>query len=230
LKAAKKYDYCSRNLHEEPERYRFSKTGDTAFLKSFLALRKQRIEEIDEILMTRGNVSGSLEDYPVVASLCQADEIFAEWLDPYSPFHNEEYLPEEPASDCREYRTKDMISLIISQLLEKQAGDPGKRMDMLIKKYEIFRRIQSVYDQNFTKLGDNANDMDLYALFSVALLLAYKKKGSLKSLNTALKVNDMLATRHFLSESLQTLILSRAAFAWECSLIKELASKHGFKA
>ena len=41
-----KYHYCSRDLHKEPERYYFSKTGDKSFIASFLNLRKIRIDQL----------------------------------------------------------------------------------------------------------------------------------------------------------------------------------------
>jgi hypothetical protein len=227
LKATQKYDYCSRNLHLEPERYRFSKTGDSLYLKNFLGLRSKRTEEIRKIIQTSCPIDRLQEQYPAFSTLCQSEADLAKWLSLGSLSCENESMPEEFPPNCREFRTKDMISLIICQLLERLPGEPKDRLDMLIKKYEVFRRIQSAYDENFTKVREDANNMALYAFFSLGLLLCYKKKGSLKSLNTALKVNDMLLTQPFRSESAETLILFCAAFEWESSLILELSKKHG---
>ena len=60
-----KYHYCSRDLHKEPDRYHFSKTGDSSFISSFL---EGRFLRIDQLL-------ASLKSVPIPAEFVEANSL-----------------------------------------------------------------------------------------------------------------------------------------------------------
>ena len=225
MKAEPVYGYCARDLHEEPERYSFSKTGDAAYVRSFLDLRKNKISEILKTLGSPTPLSRLGSEYPMLINLFRSEQKLEHLLG-FIP-QDEIFLPVEFSSGCEEFSTRKMVSLIILKLLEGKPEEQKERLDALIRKFEVFRKIQSTYDNHFKKIGEDAENMGLYAYFSLSLLLSYSKRNSLKSLNTALKVNDMLTSRELFSEQPETLVLCCAALEWETELTRSLCNDQG---
>ena len=220
MKTELRYDYCARDLHAEPERYNFSKTGDARYVSSFLELRKNKITEILETLGSPNPILGLSSEYPMLTSLFGSEQKLMHLLG-FIP-QDEISFPMEFPYDCEKFSTRKMLSLIIMKLLEGKTEEQKDRLDSLIKKFEVFRKIRSSYDNHFKKVDENAESMGLYAYFSLSLLLSYSKRNCLKSLNTALKVNDMLTSRKLYSEQPETLVLCAAALEWESELTLSL--------
>jgi len=225
MKAEPVYGYCARDLHAEPERYRFSKSGDAAYVRSFLDLRKNKISEILKTLGPPTPLPRLGREYPMLINLFRSEQKLEHLLG-FIP-QDEIILPVEFSSSCEEFSTRKMVSLIVLKLLEGKPEEQKERLDALIRKFEVFRKIQSTYDNNLKKIGEDADNMALYAYFSLALLLSFSKGKCLKSLNTALKVNDMLTSRELSSEQPETLVLCAATLEWEADLTFGLSKDQG---
>ena len=223
--AEKEYLYCSRDLHSEPEKYFYSKAGGAPYLKSFLNLRKNKILEIKNLLGTAIPLPILASKYPMFSKLCQVEKKLKKWLDFIPPA--EEVTIEEFPHNCQRFPSSKIISLSIQNFLNEQTTKAKQDLDNLIKKFEVFRRIQSAYDENFRKVGNDFDNMALYAYFSLALVLSFSNANSLKALNTALKVNDMLTSRSFKHEKPEAMVLTCAALDLERNTIFNLSKKHG---
>lgn len=65
-------------------------------------------------------------------------------------------------------------------------------LNLLLKRFEVTKRIYSRYDKNFRRIDKNDfEELKLYILFAYILTLAYAKSKKLPYLNSLLKVNDI---------------------------------------
>ena len=70
-------------------------------------------------------------------------------------------------------------------------------LSVFCKKFEVFKRIFSVYNNKSMKLkkaSDDYKNIFVYGLISCSFLFYYKKTNNLKFLNCALKINDLLCS------------------------------------
>ena len=91
-----------------------------------------------------------------------------------------------------------LLSLLFSQI-NNQAIDPMEKVlvDLIVKKFEVTKKIHTVYLPNF-KIGKyGVNKIYLYWMFALLLSLYYIKMKNLKYLNTLLKVSDLLYSLDF---------------------------------
>jgi len=65
-------------------------------------------------------------------------------------------------------------------------------LNLLLKRFEVTKKIYSTYDENFRPTDKKAfKEFYLYTLFAYVLALVYEKTGKLQYLNALLKVNDI---------------------------------------
>ena len=69
-----------------------------------------------------------------------------------------------------------------------------KIVNVLIKKFEVKKRIFSSYDKLFFENSSNYQDMINYILLSNICAKQYEKTKNLKFLNTVLKLNDLICS------------------------------------
>ena len=148
--AKKEYLYCSRDLQQEPEKYHYSVAGDSSYIRSFLDLRSKKIQEIEKMIGTAGDIALFEQKYPMFLNLCVVEKKLGKWLD-FLPAFKKMTLKEFPPH-CQRFETCDIISHCIKDLLNGDFYKAKKRLNILIKKFEVFRRIQSAYDDNYRKL------------------------------------------------------------------------------
>lgn len=95
------------------------------------------------------------------------------------------------------------------------------RFALLLKKFEVTKRIFENTDENFKKLENSKSDnLNLYILFSNCCYIAYQKKKHLSFVNAMLKCNDILCSQKDFS-LFDTKMLIRA-IENEIRLIKEI--------
>lgn len=95
------------------------------------------------------------------------------------------------------------------------------RFALLLKKFEVTKRIFENTDENFKRLETSKSDnLDLYILFSNCCYLAYKKTNHLSFVNAILKCNDILCSQKDFSKS-DTKMLKKA-IEQEISVIGEI--------
>ena len=68
------------------------------------------------------------------------------------------------------------------------------QLDLLIKRFEVTKRIYSEYDENFRPINKSTSftHFECYLFFSYFLLIENKRKFRLQNVNCLLKVNDIL--------------------------------------
>jgi len=96
-----------------------------------------------------------------------------------------------------------------------------ERFALLVKKFEVTKRIFENTDENFKKLENSKSDnLNLYILFSNCCYLAYQNKKHLSFVNAILKCNDILCSQsdYFLYD---TEMLTRT-IKNEIELVKEI--------
>lgn len=101
----------------------------------------------------------------------------------------------------------------------------SEKLNTLIKRFEVTKKIYSLYDANFRALDKSKfNDLRLYILFSYILIQASRLREKPQYLNALLKVNDILASQFInLSDCNQTLL--GYCLSKEIELIQQLKSK-----
>ena len=167
------------------------------------------------------------QKYPMFLNLCLVEKKLGKWLD-LLPALQEITLKEFPLH-CQRFETCDIISHCIKDLLNGDFYKAKQRLNKLIKKFEVFRKIQSAYDSNYRKIGNDFHDKGLYAYLSLALLIAYFREKSFKSLNTVLKINDMLTTSSFQNDQPATVVLTCVVLELEQDIVLNLSKEHGLK-
>jgi len=83
-----------------------------------------------------------------------------------------------------------------------------EKLHLLIKRFEVTRKIYESYDLNFRPMSKNTSysNIDLYVVFSYVLVGAYKNSKKLYYLNSLLKVNDIiLGNEEVINDELQYL-------------------------
>ena len=222
-----KYQFCSRNLHEEPERYHFSKTGDDSFITSFLEGRYLRIDQL----------LASLKSVPVPSELVEANSLPALYSSdcslkqyPILEDYNLENLLDN--QKCKQeidgfWNTKATLNrLLLNQLKEDITTEEEIIIEKLARKFEISRRIFLYYSTDFRKKESTCDDFAVYGLLAINLLVRFKKNNNLMLLNAALKINDMLVSLE-VPKRFEHLALYIASSAIETSLVLSLCQSQG---
>ena len=71
----------------------------------------------------------------------------------------------------------------------------NKLLDILIKKFEINKRISESYDSEFKANKKEYSNPKNYVLLSLICLLKFEQTQNLKFLNTSLKLNDIISSQ-----------------------------------
>lgn len=124
------------------------------------------------------------------------------------------------------YATEIFLMKIIENLSLSELSDNDKKsFDLLLRNFEAKKRIYKDYYTNFTsKNRIDYDDIDLYLLFGEALVLIYRKYGSLPYLNALLKCLDITCAYakklHFSDQNRLTALIE-----WEKAFVNELSAK-----
>jgi hypothetical protein len=102
--------------------------------------------------------------------------------------------------DIREAENIKTLSLIKNLLAVFGSGGDQRMRDMknwidkLVQKFEVTKRIYTVYPSILKKGCGAYDDLTVYALLALLLALYYGRTGNLKYLNTVIKLNDLLCS------------------------------------
>ena len=222
-----KYQFSSRNLHVEPERYHFSKTGDGSFISSFL---EGRFLRIDQLL-------ASLKSVPVPSELVEANSLPALYssdctLKQYpilEDYNLENCLDNQKCKQWKDgsWNTKATLNrLLLNQLKEDITTEEEIILEKLARKFEISRRIHLYYSTDFRKKESTCDDFAVYGLLAINLLVRFKKNNNLMLLNAALKIKNKLVSLE-VPKCFELLALYIASSAIETSLVLSLCQSQG---
>lgn len=120
-----------------------------------------------------------------------------------------------------------LSNIIIENSTENIADSKIVKMNVLLKKYEIKRRIyhidRKMHESNTPII---ASDVIAFPLFAIALLKMFRSTKNFQYLSTALKVNDMIASNiHVIKKCEKENTLTQISFFMELEIMKDIV-KH----
>ena len=151
----------------------------------------------------------------------------------YAKFGGEDFLDEYKKSreiallnldnnELTNRNTKDLTATGIHfykwiKLMEKDKDINEKELLLLLKRFEVTKKIYETYDINFRPIDkEKYMNFHLYVLFGEVLVLAYNKHKKIQYLNTLLKANDIcISLIELLSEQLRKKVALNVKFELE---------------
>ena len=197
----KNYPYSSENLLEKPQKYQMSPFEGKDFLSSYLNSRKKIIQ----ILEKNKKIS--------------YDEI----LDQFKKFIDVNF---ESFSEV--VFLEKFLSFLIYNLLEMNKDKTNEYVDLILKKFEIKKRLYYTYNSEFKEITDDYKNLHNYTLLALIFQIKYKQTKALKYLNAILKLNDILCSQHSNLNS-QDAELTYHLLNHEIDFVSELCHKKGIE-
>lgn len=104
---------------------------------------------------------------------------------------------------------------ILNKFLKSKEYQP--EFDILLKRFEVTKKIYDNYTTRFVKKGNNYLRLENYLEFGMVLIKYYSMRKKKNYLNALLKLNDLLLSKSFFTESiryndLEFLIISELKF------------------
>lgn len=163
------YPYCDKNILEEPQKYMYPPFGGSAFLKGYLASRKNLF-----VHLAKKTKPKKEED-----SLT----LLRQYLEIAEP---------DPAATS----TLSILRNLTNRLLVDAdwflaAKEP---LDRLVGKFEVTKKLYAGYSPEGVRISEDFKIIMNYALLSYLCGEAAKQTGSLKYLNAQIKLNDLLGS------------------------------------
>jgi len=100
-------------------------------------------------------------------------------------------------------------------------------LDILIKKFEIKKKIFESYDLEFKENTKKFINLKNYILLSLICLLKYEKTNNLKFLNVSLKLNDTICSQVKTLVILEDILIFNFVIKKELQIIFNLCDKKG---
>ena len=197
----KNYPYSSENLLEKPQKYQMSPFEGKDFLSSYLNSRKKIIQILEK------NKKNSYDE-----NLNQ----FKKFIDVNFESFSEKIILEK------------FLSFLIYNLLEMNKDKTNEYVDLLLKKFEIKKRLYSTYNSEFKEITDDYKNLHNYTLLALIFQIKYKQTKALKYLNAILKLNDILCSQHSNLNS-QDAELTYHLLNYEIDFVSELCHKKGIE-
>jgi hypothetical protein len=201
------YEYTAVNRLNTPHKYMYSLYQGDEFLDSYFKNRLENLKRLKRIkkenyknkvhLFLYSEASISLKkflDRELSASLKEtinSNEVIK--LDEAYSDQKVKVLPSFNISN--KVNSEDLlISLINNQINKKDKELIKFWLDLLIQRFEVTKKIYKNYQVGFRK-GEGGNDnVQLYWMFALSLVLYFHATKKIKYLNTLLKVSDLLCS------------------------------------
>jgi hypothetical protein len=207
------YPYTKHNLLDEPQTYQFSAYEGIGFLHAYLGVRIAAAEKFKtryvKILSEKKLLSSEsyhihtafknefdsaansafsqakqryTGDFPTIILMRSGKEL-QQSLDAWERRHGNinlhRFLPQ-------------LLAITIHEDFQSTKDIAYKNLSILIKKFEVTKKLYSEYSIDFKKASDTYTVLSNYALLSLCLMAYYQRDHNLKFLNAALKINDLL--------------------------------------
>jgi len=195
-----KYPYSSGNLLKKPQKYQMSPFQGKIFLSSYFNSRKKIIQIIEK---NKQNHS---------------DEILNQFIKSINIKHE---------NFSENIFLEKFLLFLLSNLL-KMTKDPkiDEYVDKFLKKFEIKKRLYSIYNLKFQEQTEDYTNIRNYILLSIIFQKKYEQTKILKYLNSVLKLDDILCSQvnNFNSQDHELVyhLLNR-----EIYFVSELCNKKG---
>ena len=118
--------------------------------------------------------------------------------------------------------TGELFSTI---LLEFEKDDKIQEIEKFLKKFEIRKRIFSVYDNMLKNNSSDYREMKNYILLGMICAKQFEKSNNLKFLNTLLKLNDTICSRIHLVSNIYDLSLIHYSIKLELYHVEKIIQK-----
>jgi hypothetical protein len=195
------YKYIKNNLLKIPEKYQMSTFENLDFLVSYKKSRQSILEII------RNN-----------------DEIldFKDVLNKTSILKNNNFKNIQKSF----IETDKLLQFLYVDILNNQNND-NISLDILIKKFEIKKKIFESYDLEFKENTKKFINLKNYVLLSLICLLKFEKTNNLKFLNVSLKLNDTICSQVKTLVILEDILIFNFVIKKELQIIFDLCDKKG---
>ena len=195
------YKYIKNNLLKIPEKYQMSTFENLDFLVSYKKSRQSILEII------RNN-----------------DEI----LDFKDVLNKTSILKNNNFKNIRKsfIETDKLLQFLYVDILNNQNND-NISLDILIKKFEIKKKIFESYDLEFKENTKKFINLKNYVLLSLICLLKFEKTNNLKFLNVSLKLNDTICSQVKTLVILEDILIFNFVIKKELQIIFDLCDKKG---
>jgi len=194
-----KYQYCNRDLLNEPEKYNFAIFQGEKFLESYLDSRFSIITKL------KNSIKINTTFTELISNLCNQN------LSKKNNIELENLLIET-------LRAKKMNSHKLDT-----------NIDVFLKKYEIKKKLMSKYDTNFFEKNQDYKNLKNYLLLTLLCIIRYKETKNLRFLNTILKINDMSISQISKIHNQLNLTIFRYNLEYEIKFVKELCKLKGLE-
>ena len=201
------YRYSLKDCLKHPQTYQYSEYGGMSFVKSYLNSRKFFI----------GKIANNLKNKTSFKSI---NDLYKNQNKKFKRF---------PLNKVQIIKTEKILwNILFLTNGHGQDKEAYYYLSRLLKKYETKKRIYDAYGLNFEEKSENYKNFENYILLSLNLLLLYEKTKSLKFLNCALKLDDMLCSI-FVGLDKEELNLLLLALNLELKEIKKLYKAKGVR-
>ena len=163
------YIYTQEDRLKFPHKYMYSEFHGVEFLNAYLA---------DRLLKSQCSSFLSNDPIYILKTSCRS---WASSLQIESDIKDGIFI----------LNTAKLLTEILSKLLLDEISI-GDRFNLLIKRFEVSKRIYEFYDKNIIKGNGSYTLLDNYLLFSLVLCLNYRSTSNFQYLSTLLKVNDLM--------------------------------------
>lgn len=215
--------------------YSYSPYEGDRFFKSYFLSRRKAIERISSFISSNAKKMYALMPVEEQFEFIFFDKIFADSnfaaqaeIIEDLPGNYTKLLADRYAMSAvgkKEFVTEGILKLILLSMIDSSAAKIDKKdeiVDQLGRKYEIFQRIASNYDNSHRKTSDNFDNMSNYVLLGIISADIFMKGRSFKYLNLALKVNDLIAQMDCVKIGLNSAVLSLASLEKETAIVKSM--------
>ena len=194
-----KYQYCNRDLLNEPEKYNFAIFQGEKFLESYLDSRFSIITKL------KNSIKINTTFTELISNICNQN------LSKKNNIELENLLIET-------LRAKKMNSHKLDT-----------NIDVFLKKYEIKKKLMSKYDTNFFEKNQDYKNLKNYLLLTLLCIIRYNETKNLRFLNTILKINDMSISQISKIHNQLNLTIFRYNLEYEIKFVKELCKLKGLE-
>ena len=181
------YVYTDANRLQSPHKYMYTPYQGDAFMGAYFSNREMNIRRFK-------CQEKSQEIIAIDSHLCESSQLFLtqnclpvahECIKSISFFDKK---PKIITSDL-------LLSLIDSQFSNDQDKSVKDWIDFLVQRFEVTKKLYELYHSDNLRKGEGTSEnVRLYWLFSMLLMLYYFATNNIKYLSTSLKINDLICS------------------------------------
>ena len=197
------YSFTNNNLLNTKENYMYSKFYGKSLLFSYFKNRSENIYNYSYNKSINEN-----DYYYLLIDFIKKNKKFKFIKTELKKFINEDkenllllkkkylsykYKPLPNLNRQKKFKTSELLDTIIINIINgKYKTETKKYIELLIKKFEVSKRLYTFYSRDFKKIGNQNKKIDNYLKLSTILAIEYFKKPNNRYLSTLLKINDLI--------------------------------------